>query len=59
MRFMEKRDATGITLDQATAMQLRRVKLQMSTEAGHMVTLPAVIRELVAMWEASHPDTQN
>jgi hypothetical protein len=48
MRFMESK--TTVTLDQPTAMQLRAVKNEISTAAGHVVPLPAVIRELIACW---------
>jgi hypothetical protein len=41
---------TSLTLDQPTAMQLRMVKNEMSSAAGRVVTLPAVIRELIACW---------
>ena len=43
-------DKTSITVDQGTAMQLRAVKAEMSAAAGRTITLPAVIRELIACW---------
>jgi hypothetical protein len=46
---------TAITMDQPTAMALRAVKAEMSATAGRVVTLPAVIRELIAFWRQHAP----
>jgi len=41
---------TSITMDQDAAMALRRVRQQMSEQAGRMVPMSAVVKRVVDAW---------